>query len=430
MSRRPRSLSRRLIALVLSVSLTALLVHSVTLAFMLRPLNAEPAGRVTLQLRSVITALRFIPESQRDAFAEELSTGVLQIGHSQHGAGKEEGRDTTRFAAQLGAALGKAVDRVERVDYKGNAGFDFELRIDGSTWWIWLPRPRQPLTSLLIVTLVSISLIALVTQIAALHLFTRPLSALAAQIHDRRHDLRQIEEPAKVSAEMQEVIRSFNALVQAEEQSRRTRQNLLAGVSHDLRTPLARLRLRAETECADTVWLAMEPDFLAVGRIVDQFLAYAQGQNSSGGTRVAPLQEVVEDAIAQAQRDAWTVVLHAADGIDCDVPELPLRRAIANLLDNARSHGREPVSMELTVVGEEIILVVFDGGCGISAADFERAQAPFVRLGPPSVADGHCGLGLAIVALVAVQLGGRMVLQPFDDLRSGVGLAWPRLQKS
>jgi two-component system, OmpR family, osmolarity sensor histidine kinase EnvZ len=426
MTRRPRSLSHRLIALVLSVSLTALVVHSVILAFMLRPLGIEPAGRVTLQLRSVITALRFIPEAKRDAFAAELSTDGLRIGRSQHGAGEEGGRDTTKFVAQLSAALGKAVERIERVDYNGAAGFEFELRVDGSTWWIWLPRPRQPLTWLPIVTLVSISLIALVTQLAALHLFTRPLSALAAQIHDRRHDLRQIEEPANVSAEVQEVIRSFNALVQSEEQSRRTRQNLLAGVSHDLRTPLARLRLRAETECPDTVWLAMEPDFLAVARIVDQFLAYAQGQNASGSTHLVPLREVVEDAIAQAQRDDWPVLLHEAEGTDCHVPELPLRRAMANLLDNARSHGRAPISLELTAVGEEIILVVFDGGCGISAADFEQAQEPFVRLGAPSIADGHCGLGLAIVALVAAQLGGRMVLRPFDDVRSGVGFAWPR----
>ncbi len=426
MTRRPRSLSHRLIALVLSVSLTALVVHSVILAFVLRPLGIEPAGRVTLQLRNVITALRFIPEARRDAFAAELSTDGLRIGRSQHGIAEEGGSDNSKFFAQLSAALGKAVERIDRVDYAGSAGFDFELRVDGATWWIWLPRPRPPLTWLLIVTLVSISLIALVTQLAALHLFTRPLSALAAQIHDRRHDLRQIEEPAKVSAEVQEVIRSFNALVQSEEQSRRTRQNLLAGVSHDLRTPLARLRLRAETECDDAVWLAMEPDFLAVAHIVDQFLAYAQGQNVSKGTHLVPLREVVEDAIAQAQRDDWQVVLHEDQGVYGDVPELPLRRAMVNLLDNARSHGHAPVSVELTAVGDEVTLLVFDGGRGISVTDFEQAQEPFVRLGTPSIADGHCGLGLAIVALVAAQLGGRMVLHPFDNVHSGVGLAWPR----
>lgn len=430
MTRRHRSLSHRLIALVLSVSLTALVVHSVILAFMLRPLGIEPAGRVTLQLRSVITALRFIPDARRDAFAAELSTDGLRIDRSQHGIAQQGGRDTTKFVAQLSAALGKAVERIDRVDYNGSAGFDFELQVDGSTWWIWLPRPRQPLTWLLIVTLVSISLIALVTQLAALHLFTRPLSTLAAQIHDRRHDLRQIEEPAKVSSEVQEVIRSFNALVQSEEQSRRTRQNLLAGVSHDLRTPLARLRLRAETECADAVWLAMEPDFLAVARIVDQFLAYAQGQGVSNGAHLVPLRDVVEDAIGQAQQDDWHVVLHADQGLYGDVPELPLRRVMANLLDNARSHGHSPVSVELTAVGEEITLLVFDGGRGISATDFEQAQEPFVRLGTPSIADGHCGLGLAIVALVAAQLGGRMVLHPFDEARSGIGLAWPRANRN
>jgi two-component system osmolarity sensor histidine kinase EnvZ len=86
--------------------------------------------------------------------------------------------------------------------------------------------------------------------------------------------------------------------------------------------------------------------------------------------------------------------------------------------------------VELTAAGEEVILVVFDGGPGISLADFEQAQEPFVRLGAPSLADGHCGLGLAIVALVAAQLGGRMVLQPFDGERSGVGLAWPRRHRA
>ena len=69
-----------------------------------------------------------------------------------------------------------------------------------------------------------------------------------------------------------------------------------------------------------------------------------------------------------------------------DVPELPLRRAMVNLLDNARSHGHSPVSVELTAVGDEITLLVFDGGRGISVTDFEQAQEPFVRLGTPSIA--------------------------------------------
>lgn len=201
----------------------------------------------------------------------------------------------------------------------------------------------------------------------------------------------------------------------------------LAGLSHDLRTPLARLRLRAETECSEAVWARMEPDFSAVDRIIEQFLAYVRGQsNVVAGGAVRPLCALVEEVVARYRADGCDVALISCRAPGVLVPEAGAQRALANLLDNALTHGRAPVEVELEVKDREARLIVFDRGQGIAKADLAKALQPFVRLAKtPGIDRGHCGLGLAIVAQVARQLGGRTALHPFDGRRSGLAMHVP-----
>jgi len=160
-------------------------------------------------------------------------------------------------------------------------------------------KPKRPFSIVrrLSVMVMCASLASLLLHLASLFVFMKPLldetwsrmvsqvhtvetavapkrrDALAAAMLAGREQLRRIEEPPSMSIELRGVIRSFNALVGAVQSAERSRHDLFAGISHDLRTPLARLQLRAETECSDEVAARMEPDLLALSRIVDQFLA-------------------------------------------------------------------------------------------------------------------------------------------------------------
>lgn len=204
---------------------------------------------------------------------------------------------------------------------------------------------------------------------------------------------------------------------------------LLAGIAHDLRTPLARLRLRAELACPEEVSRAMEPDFLAVTQLIDQILGYAQGCMAVTGGGQVPLTELLSACVAQHGAPERPLGLGRVDACFRQVPLLPMQRVLANLIGNALAHGLGPVQVELHAVPGTrggVQVLVFDHGPGLARHQLARALQPFVQLGDAALpATRHCGLGLAIVAQIAQQLGGRVVRKPFDGARSGIGIHIP-----
>src|SRR5450631_4234898 len=110
--------------------------------------------------------------------------------------------------------------------------------------------------------------------------------------------------------------RAFSAF----EVSTQSGRELLAGLSHYLCIPLARLRRRAETECSDLGWQLMEPDFLAVGRFIDQFQTYLQGQSGVTIGAMHSLSDLVQEVVKQYQADGAPVALLS---LDSDGPVVP-----------------------------------------------------------------------------------------------------------
>jgi two-component system, OmpR family, osmolarity sensor histidine kinase EnvZ len=215
------------------------------------------------------------------------------------------------------------------------------------------------------------------------------------------------------------VVRAFNDLVHQVSDQTQLRQQLLAGVSHDLRTPLARLRLRVETQCADRLASELTADLLALEHIVDQFLAYVQGDTDSPPSQLRPLVEAVRDVVTPYQ-DAGQPVLTELEPVQLPVPQLAVRRLLANLIDNALHYGCAPVRVALVQAQQGPELQVWDQGEGLTPDEFARAQQPFVRLGGARPDVGHCGLGLAIATQMARQLGGS--LHAIQDPKCGFGI--------
>jgi two-component system osmolarity sensor histidine kinase EnvZ len=311
----------------------------------------------------------------------------------------------------------------------GRVALVFRLPVDDQVWWLSQegPGPVRPVTTTLLVWLAALALATLGALLLSVRMIARPLAALADDIGRQQGALQPLPLPPAASAEVQALVQAFNHLAAQTAAQAQSRQQLLAGVSHDLRTPLARLRLRVETQCEGAVADALTADLHALERIVDQFLAYVQGDTGVPQGHPLALADAAEEAVRRYAETGQPVrlVLEGGEALERPVPDLAVQRLLANLIDNALAYGRSPVEVHVQAGPDGAELRVTDSGAGMSEAEFVRAQRPFVRLGQARGQLGHCGLGLAIVAQVAGLLGARLQAQRGADGRFSVSLHLP-----
>jgi two-component system osmolarity sensor histidine kinase EnvZ len=208
--------------------------------------------------------------------------------------------------------------------------------------------------------------------------------------------------PAAGSEAVRRLTARFKAMVQRLAANERDRTTMLAGIAHDLKSPLTRLRLRlaghAEQQRA-------EVDLDALERITAQFLLFAGGGDAETAV-LLPLDQWLAELSAAIEPDQLQLDL---EPLQACVQPTALGRAVGNLIDNAFSHGHLPLRLVLRREGQEGFRIeVWDQGPGISAEAWPQAVQPFQRLDRARGGSGHCGLGLAIAARVAASHGGQL----------------------
>ena len=282
-----------------------------------------------------------------------------------------------------------------------------QLNTSLETAWLFVPIPAlrgwPPDPQLL-------SLAAAFGGVTALLLFLslevqRPLRQLDAALEGVGLDQQPRPVPERGTGAVRHLTAHFNTMVRRLQQASQERATMLAGIAHDLRSPLTRLRLRLARQ---TPWAAeerqrAERDLTALEQIMAQFLLFvgAEGKES-------PLRLPLEALVAEAANAVDTVEL-ALEPMERCVRPVALTRAVANLLLNAETHGQPPLRLALRPLPEEgFAIAVMDGGPGIPEAEWERAKQPFQRLVPARGGLGHSGLGLAIAERVARAHGGTL----------------------
>lgn len=210
--------------------------------------------------------------------------------------------------------------------------------------------------------------------------------------------------------EIVELARAFNHMSANLADMESNRNLMLAGLSHDVRTPLTRLRLAVEMQVADAnERAAMIQDMDDMDALTRQFMEFARP-----GPDKAPVllnvDTLCHEAVEYFAHRDLAVDIHGSAG-EAVLPADSLRRAIRNLLENAQRYGAPPVEIELAREANQIMITVNDRGTGLSDAEIETAKRPFYRGNAARTGAQGTGLGLAIVERLARQLGGSLTLR-------------------
>jgi two-component system osmolarity sensor histidine kinase EnvZ len=314
-------------------------------------------------------------------------------------------------------------------------GDDFEIRVDvhDGVLSVLVPRDRVTVSKpdIFILWMVGSSLLLMTIAIIFLRNQVRPIERLA-RAADSFGKGRAVPDFKPYGAT--EVRRAAQAFITMRERIERhvaQRTEMLAGVSHDLKTPLTRLKLTLEMmpagegQDAPNDIKSMRDDIAEMEHMLDDYLAFARGEGGEDAS-LTDLSELVRDAASAAERakPASQVSVTAPAHVPVSVKRAGMRRVLANLIDNALKHGTK-VAVRLTQDERLVEIAVEDNGPGIPEPRREEAFRPFHRLDEGrNLQSGGSGLGLAIARDIARAHGGDIILSesPLGGLKATVRL--------
>ena len=266
------------------------------------------------------------------------------------------------------------------------------VALPNNRWW-----PPDPM-------LASYSLISGTVIAGALFLLLevqRPLHRLENALGRVGLEQRPAPLPKEGAVEVQRLSGRFNSMLARLEASDTERATMLAGIAHDLKSPITRLRLRLAVESASP---QAQADLDALERITGQFLLFAGG--GQGEQKILlPLNELIGELSGRYDDKYLELFLQPLQAL---VQPVALSRALANLIDNALCYGAPPLVIQLIKEGSLVLISITDQGDGICQSEREQALMPFHRLDSSRSGSGHCGLGLAIASRVAELHGGKL----------------------
>ncbi|KAG0162857.1 hypothetical protein DFQ30_001170 [Apophysomyces sp. BC1015] len=389
-----------LIALLIAVSLAAWFQS-------FRVIEREPrAERVAMQLVAIVkltrTALLYSDPDLRRALLQDLE--------SNEGVRVYPRESTDTYTLQPDELLTRLIEKNIRARLGEDTviaqsvndipGVWISFKIDDDDYWVALDRER-------------------LDNVTGLQWFGWGTFALALSLFGAAFITSLTPEllPERGLGVAAETNRSFNQMVRDLQQLEADRALMLAGISHDLRTPLARLRLETEMSPSDDVTkAAMIDDIEQMDRIIGRFLDYARPVQRA--PELVDLSVVASEALVRmASEDGVRITTRLSQGALVDADATDLRRVIGNLIENARKYGRNAhdgiphITVQTQLVQARVELSVLDEGPGIPDGQLSLVTRPFYRVDTArSQADGT-GLGMAIVQRLVSRYRGTLRLR-------------------
>jgi two-component system, OmpR family, osmolarity sensor histidine kinase EnvZ len=420
----PRSLLWRtflLIALVIVLAIGAWV--QIFRAYDIEPRTQQIAQMVVSVVNITRTALITAkPELRRELLLDLAEQEGIEIHPAERGEKLLTPPEDRAMLTLLADEIRKHLGPQTRIALarNGERAFWVSFFIDDDEYWVMLPRERVERQLALQWAGWGLLVLVLALLVAYFIVFRirRPLTALSGAA--RAIGQGRIPPPIDESGpeEIATVAAAFNQMTRDLARLDEDRALILAGVSHDLRTPLARLRLGIEMSGADERTRdSLAADIEEMDRIIGQFLDFARNVSGEASQSL--------DAAALA-REVARHYLETGHTLGTDIQDTPaiqarplaLRRAISNLLDNAYRYAPTNVSLRVAFEDNMLRIDVMDRGPGIPQDETERMKLPFTRMESARSNAGGSGLGLAIVDRIARMHAGRFELLP----REGGGL--------
>ncbi len=399
--------------------------HSLT-----REAELADQARLADRLLTIKRSVMRVPAIEREAVAHDLSGGPIEAHWSRNehaipggpgsAAWDELGAQLRRLAPEL-AEDGLIIGANRKLEDDPHLAL-ISMKLPDDSWVnvslvSWSPRPPSGHGTLLSTSLMALG--AILVSVVLVRWLTKPLSAFAEAAKSFHPSPEIIPVAESGPREVRALASAFNDMQRRIARLIDDRTQALAAVSHDLKTPITRLRFRVDDIADPAARAAAEADLDDMERMLDQTLAYLRGDRADEEVKPVDLVAILETVTGDLADAGRPVELSGAGSAIVPGRRLALKRAFANLIDNALKYGAR-AAIRVDDAPDWVHVTIEDEGPGIAEADRERALAPFVRLEPSrNQQTGGFGLGLTIAQAIVAGHQGELRLAN----RAAAGLA-------
>lgn len=388
------------------------------------PRATQMAQRVTTAVSITRSALVYAPTSVRPALLLDLATKESLRVQPREAADVLQPLPNSNYwnhvAAEIKDRLGPDTHVMWTVNQAPGIWVSFEINND--QYWLVFDREQLGLTAGVewFGWGATALLLALVGAAISVRFVNRPLAQLAKVAQQLARGETPSPLPEKGPAEIRDMNIAFNRMARDIRQTEADREIMLAGISHDLRTPLARMRLEIEmSNVTDEARQAIDEDLGQIDHSIGQLMEYARpaGIVPEQGVDVSSvLHDLFERERSHTESLGGELTADIEPNLYAKISAHDLKRIVGNLIENARRYGRTPsdgrayIELSGKQQGNILAIEVRDRGTGIAPTDVQRLLRPFSRGESARTGVSGAGLGLAIVERLLGQVGGQLEL--------------------
>lgn len=440
----PKTLAGRTIAVLLvGLGLFHLLSIWIYQAGIENLLGSTHEQQLAERLVSVKRALAELPSGDREQTAHALSTSSMEIHWSTLSLVNPkpvESERINRLRERLRELAPEIADDQVRLGFAdegtplGNDADAYRhillasVQLPDGSWlnFIVATFRTAPTEHGILGSLSAMALGILLVSIVLVRSVTAPLRTLARAADRIGIDVAAPEVPQTGPVEIQQVAKAFNRMQTRISRLIRDRTQTLAAVSHDLKTPITRLRLRAEFVKDEELRQTIEGDLEEMERMIESTLAFLRSdatEEESKTVDIATILATIGDHLVDTGHD---VALTGLAHVTLRCRPLAIKRALSNLIENAVKYGAR-ARVDLAERDGEIRITITDDGPGIPAGEMERVFDPFYRLeGSRSRDTGGSGLGLTVARTAIRAHGGDIALKNGQGTGLSVTVTLPK----
>jgi two-component system osmolarity sensor histidine kinase EnvZ len=391
------------------------------------------SGTLAGEVAFLVKQLKDVPARQKPSVVSEfeLATGILA---SFENVEKFSSKNTSKYFSEFQELLRSKIKEEFTVrKINGNSAIEINILLPQQALKIItsIKRLESPTTKIFIAWMFGASVLFLLIAIIFLHNQIRPITRLAVAADNFGRGIDTLNYRPHGATEVRKAARAFITMRERIRRQLRTRTDMLSGISHDLRTPLTRMKLQLAMLPEDVVARAdmrealveLDDDVLQMQHMIQEYLDFARDEGREEAVRIW-LNELLTDVVSDYQRMKHEVTLTIKNKLEIDLRVSPCRRMLHNLIDNALRYGKK-CHLTLHKVGSYAEILIDDEGAGIPIEKRDEVFKPFNRLEPSrNNKTGGVGLGLTIARDVVLAHGGSISLgdSPAGGLRAIIRL--------